>query len=301
MKLWNSGRVHIVITNERIRYSFHKAPSLESLVVNGEIQLPSDTIKDGIIEQPDIFGEIMKELVEKYKWKRKQLFFALPDDTTVIRQMEVPISLSSEEILPYIHTQIGNTLFLPFSNPVLAINSLEEKTETNQQVLLFAYPKEKIDQFIHAFERAKLKPRAADFTSLSIYRYYYQLIEPKKQHVLLIHWTNDSLFLTVFQKHKAIFSRYIKVKQSGDEYNSDHQTFMNDYITEISRIIDFYQYSISKGKHKIELLLLTGDIPYLPQVKDKLQQNIDLAIYSFDDQEIPNSSIDVFGLALKTV
>ncbi|MFD1038120.1 type IV pilus biogenesis protein PilM [Virgibacillus byunsanensis] len=294
----NNGRVNIVITNRLLRFTYHKNPSAEGLVTHGEVELPEGTIKDGTIVNKSALLEVIHQLVRKHKWKRKKLIFAVPDDTVVIRQLQIPISLTKEESISYVNTQIGNSFYLPFANPALDIEFLGED-EQNRNILLFAYPKEKIIAYETVFEEAGLKPIAADLTTLSVYRYYYLQQMEEKAHVLLIHWNQDALILTAFQHHKAVFTRYMTIEANTEGNEEIAKEIINEFVIEINRIIDFYHFSITKGEASINRLLLTGDFSFLNSVKETLSESVTIPIQSFEKEELQSAYIDVLGLALK--
>lgn len=295
----NHGRVNVVITNRVLRYSYHKSASIKSLVEHGEVELPKGTIKDGAIASKPALKKIVNRLVKKHKWKRKKLYFCVIDDTVVIRQLQIPATLTIEEAIGYVKTQIGNSLYLPFANPAIAIEFFEIDGD-NRNIHLYAYPKEKTAAFEEIFDEAGLKPIVADLTSLSVYRYYFLTKQDEKDHVLLIHWNQDALVLTAFQQHKAIFTRYMKIDHDQHELSEEFaMQVINDYTIEINRIIDFYQYSITKGEARIDQLLLSGDFPFLSTVKTRLSEAVTIPIHSFRSEELAVKYIDVLGLALK--
>ncbi|RYG74907.1 pilus assembly protein PilM [Lentibacillus lipolyticus] len=298
MKLLKRGRVNIVITNHVLRYSYHKTPSLDGLVTYGEVELPKDTIKDGTIIDKRQFQTIVEQLVKTHNWKRKQLYFCVPDDTVVIRQLKIPNVLSHDEALAYVRTQLGRNIYLPFDNPALAIEWLDTEGD-NREILLFAYPKGKIAAYETAFKDAGLKPTAADLTALSIYRNYYVQIHENHDHILLIHWNKDALALTAFQHHKEIFTRYMKTDAGPEMTETSVRHVIDEFMVEINRIIDFYHFSITKGESRIQMLLLTGDSPFLSSVYTSLSETTDLPIYNFNETELKAKYADVLGLALK--
>ena len=221
MAFRSGGRVNIVFTNHVLRYSYHKSSSLESLVNHGEIELPEDTIVNGIVKNRQVLVEIINGLVQTNKWKRKKLYFCVPDDTVVIRQLDVPASLSKKEIIGYLTTQIGNSFHLPFNNPAIDVEILGADKE-QQNILLFAYPKDKINDFTTLFSEAGLVPIAADLTSLSVYRYYFKHEPNSVDDVLLIQWNTDSLVTTAFNKHKAVFTRYRNLDRGIEIQNNEN-------------------------------------------------------------------------------
>ncbi|ASK62968.1 pilus assembly protein PilM [Virgibacillus phasianinus] len=298
MGLRNPGRVNIVITNRVLRYCFHKDESLESLVSHGEIELPVDTIKDGRIGNKPVLLKLLRNLVHEQKWKRKKLYFCVPDDTVVIRKIKVPSALSFNEVKGYVTTHLGNRFHLPFRNPAMDIELLKAGKE-EQTILMFAYPKEKLDEFVSVFTEAGMKAVVADLTSLSVYRYYYLQEENKDNDndndVLLIHWNVDSLVLTTFSNHQAVFTRSRKlVLESG---------ITNELITEITRIIDFYQFNITNGASTITRLLISGDAANLQEIKTKIQNSVTIPIDLIDElhktYDIAAKYTDVLGLAMK--
>lgn len=308
------NRVNIVITNRVLRYSFHKGPKIEEMVDHGEIELPSGMLKDGHIEDRIGFLSIIKHLVNEHKWKRRRLYFSMPDDTVVIRELEVPVGLTKEEALGYVKTQIGTSFYLPFHDPALDIDYVNEEIEETaerQKVLVYAYPQGKITEFQDVFMEAGLDPYAADLTSLSVYRLYYlysdEDLTAADMHVLLIHWNSEALVLTAFKEHKAVFTRHIKVENKDEEEGSSQSEYaeqkakiqINELMTEINRIIDFYQYSITGGKAQINRLLLSGDFPYLDTVETMLKEQVEIPIEPFTAVRLPRKFIDVLGLGVK--
>ncbi|WP_042146371.1 type IV pilus biogenesis protein PilM [Paucisalibacillus sp. EB02] len=301
MALLNNGRINMAITNRFLRYSYHKSPSIDSLVTHGEIELPEGVMEDGIIANVPVFEEVINKLVKENKWRGKKLFFCMPDDTVVIRKLQIPVSLTKEESIGYIKTQIGNSFYLPFTNPAIAVENLDAD-EKERNVLLYAYPNDKILAFKNAFEDKGLKPVVADLTSLSVYRYYYQQKQVDKENILLIHWNQDALFLTAFKEHKAVFTRHMKLSYSDEKVEDTKENInrlINEHLIEINRIIDFYQYSITKGQSSINLLLLSGDFPYLTDVRKMLSDNVQIPLHQFSEEKLPVKYLDIVGLAIK--
>ncbi|WP_010099164.1 type IV pilus biogenesis protein PilM [Ornithinibacillus scapharcae] len=301
MGLLKNGRVNIVITNHVLRYSYHKHATLESLVDKGEVDLPPGTIKDGVIENKELLSKVLTKLIKKKRWKKKELFFCLPDDSVVIREITIPMSLTHEEAISYLHHQLGTSFHLPFANPAITIEFLEEN-EQEREILLYAYPKDKIVAFEEVFREVGLKPLVADLTSLSVYRYYYKRYRQENDHVLHIQWNWNALIVTVFHHHKAIFTRYLKLNLNGYPYDlskKEIEEAIGQNTIEINRLIDFYQYSISNGQANISLVLLSGDFPYLDEVKKKLKESLIPEVFTFSDSDEELRYLDVFGLALK--
>ncbi|MFC3040111.1 type IV pilus biogenesis protein PilM [Virgibacillus xinjiangensis] len=300
----NKERVNIVLSHHTLRYAYQKNPTDEGLVSYGELELPDGVMEDGQILDEDAFQDLLDGLVRENRWKRKKLFFAVPDDTVVMREIQIPSSLTEEEAYGYVKTQVGHGIYLPFPDPSIALQFLEVQEEQEERdVLLFAYPKEKIAAFEKVFQKAGFKPAAADLTSLSVYRYFYHhrnSMQSEKEHVLLVNWNRDALVLTAFRHHQAIFSRNMKMDSDIQDVNGEQEMAqLEEHLLEINRILDFYHFSISKGEAAIQQLLLTGDFPLLAEVEKRLSDTTALPIENFAQEEMPARYISVLGLSLK--
>lgn len=298
MGLLGKGRVNIVVTNELLRYSYNRNSSIESMVTHGEERLPEGTIANGTVMEKKQFSMVLHRLVQKHKWKRRDLAFTLPDDMLVIRQLQVPAVLGMDEAIGHLRTKIGQSIYLPFTDPAIAIEMLDVE-EDQRNLLLFAYPKEKLRTFEEIFEAAGLKPVIADLTALSVYRNYYSGNRDGNEDVLLIHWNRDALLLTAFRNHKAIFSRYMKLSVHEEAQQEQIEQSVMESIREITRIIDFYQFSLTKGEGKVSRLLLSGDAPYMPSVKKALFETVPIPVFAFEGEQLSERYADVLGLAMK--
>lgn len=296
-------RVNLVITDQFIRYAYQKHRS-GSLSKVGEVTLPEGVIVRGKIKDATAFAKTIKELIQEHHWRRKTLYFSVPDITVVIREIHTPTALTYEEALAYVKTQVGRTFHLPFTNPVFAINFYDDVKES-QDLIVYAYPKDKMNAFIHVFKDAGLKPKVADLNSLSVYRYFYQKEDLTQQDVLLVYWNHEGLTLTAFHRHKAIFVRYVPMnEQTNDKLQSDQsmiEGMIRNFVVEIVRIIDFYQFSIRKGVSAIDLILLTGDFPYLTLVEQEINQATPVAIHHQSQiaEQQALKFADVIGLTMK--
>ncbi|WP_226583392.1 type IV pilus biogenesis protein PilM [Halobacillus litoralis] len=313
-----NGRVNFVIKNHCIRYTYSTSPDKKQLDDSGEIHLPSHVMEDGKVKDLPEFTATIENFVENKGWKKKALYFTVPDHSVVIRPFDVPSSLKEDEMKGYLYMQLGETLHLPFENPsfdYIIINSGEEI----MKLLLFAYPEEQIRTFERVFKQAKLKPKAADISALSIFRLYEQMEEWSAQdHLLVIDWNMDGCVLTVFHQDRPAFINHTRSplpmnlwKRERGAYVWQGQEgapldFTYDQINEIERIMDFYRFSVMNGKAGVSKVLITGDWPekerVMQWVKEKSIPAVTLdhsAILIENNDQRFDSYIDAVGLSMK--
>ncbi|MDL4841673.1 type IV pilus biogenesis protein PilM [Aquibacillus rhizosphaerae] len=311
-------QVNLIIKDRVLRYMVSKQPSVEGIVDYGEVFLDADIIEDGKLINREAFLKVLETLVKENKWKGKRLAFCVPDSFVTIREQLVPKELTKEEMRSYINMELEESIRLPFSNPVIDFVIVGE--ENNQsKILLFAYPKDRMADFVQLFDKVGMKPVVADLSALSIYRLYSHLdLSSQNEHLLSIQWGKDANVLTAFNFNKPIFTRYIKssLNKSDWRWSEDEsdiywvgeadelEQVRNEQLVTIERFMDFYQYSVMDGNHQITKMLLSGDFPNLPLIKKEIEERYNLPVETMEKQlsgkiDFPSKYVDVLGLAIK--
>lgn len=279
-----TDRVNMVVTKHAIRYAFRKKGMQDTDMECGEVMLPEGAMKNGAIEDTGLFINTVKELVREQGWKRKKLAFCLVDDTVYIQELTIPAEVTETEAAAYIQTQTGYGIDMPFENPAVAVVILLS-SKNSTRVRVYAYPKERIDAFNQAFKSAGLVPVIADLTSLSVYRYYEQSVASPAKHSLLVHWNRDAVYLTAFDRNRAVFNRHIKMDTSEGVRFDNASAAVSAHVADISRTVDFYHDSVIKGRARLEDLIISGDFPYIYEVKRLLSEALGLPVYGFSEKK----------------
>ncbi|WP_138415521.1 type IV pilus biogenesis protein PilM [Aquibacillus sediminis] len=309
--------VNLIIKDQVIRYTVSKQSTVDGIIDYGEKFFTNGVVENGKIVNEKAFTSVLESLVREKKWRHKNVFFCVPDASVSIREQLVPKELAKEEIKDYIHMELEDSIRLPFSNPAIDFEILGEENEQTK-ILLFAYPKERLQQYLQVFNAVRLKPVVADISSLSLYRLYYQLDRAAtKEHLLSVQWDKDSLVLTAFNHHKPMFTRFLKASLDTNSWQwsvadnellwSDEamplEGYEQDQFVTIERFMDFYRYSVMQGEQQITKILLSGDYPYLDRVEKSLRERLDIKIepIAMHEQQlrIPAKFADVVGLSIK--
>ncbi|WP_053219021.1 type IV pilus biogenesis protein PilM [Virgibacillus senegalensis] len=313
----NKKQVNLIIKDRAIRYMVNNQPTLSGIVDYGEVQLESGIIVDGKVSDLDGFTAALRMLVSNKKWKNRKTSFCVPDASVTIREHFVPKQLKKQEIKSYINMDLEDNLRLPFSNPVIDFVVIGEENE-QVKILLFAYPKDRINEYLHAFKQAGLLPTVADLSSLSLHRLYHELgYAEEGEHLLLAQWGRDAAVLTAFNENKPVFTRQVKsiLTQDAWEFSPEAEEVtwqgseaeLNESIdaqlTMLERFLDFYQYSVMDGEKQINKLLLCGDFPFLSKVENYLKENYKMSVLIIKELEeeiqVPAKFADVLGLSIK--
>ncbi|GAE92623.1 hypothetical protein JCM21714_1631 [Gracilibacillus boraciitolerans JCM 21714] len=218
-------------------------------------------IEEGKIIDRKKLAVTLKNIIEEKKWKGRNLYFIVPDSSVTMRSEQIPASLNKEEAKSYIKLQLEGSIRLPFKNPLIDYH-ITNKGEEKNDILLFAYPEDRLQPYFEIFTEVTLNPVVADLSFLSTYRVCSELgLSSEEQHLLMIQWNRYDLVLTVFHQNLPIFNRHINFHNMFENYISAEnneqilwkqpedvrQPFIEDQLLTMERFMDFYQYSVRNG------------------------------------------------------
>ncbi|MGM0900241.1 MAG: type IV pilus biogenesis protein PilM [Bacillota bacterium] len=319
--------VEIVVNDHSIRYIELKNSTEPIPYKWGERYLPPGIVKEGKIVDREALSIILEECIDVWKIKRRKVRFLVPNPSVTIRKLPIPANLNIDEIQGYLYMEIGDTIHLPFEDPVFDFIVLPQQEE-KREILLFAAHREHVTAYSELFSSVKLTPVAADLSSLALYRLYHHLTEkPETENLLIIQFDLDHVNMSIFENEIPFFTRHqdisfdpnlwdTTVGRSGFQqltYKGDMKelTVQLDEVTkEINMMIDFYQFSLNQGKNELTKILVTGDHPFLGTIQEELQKQFDFPIDILDsssqistekNRPLPSSHYLALGLALKEV
>jgi type IV pilus assembly protein PilM len=322
----NRRRVSLVIKDHVIRFIDTNKPSLTALRAFGEHYLPDGLIQDGKITSVDDLQLTLEQCVEEWGIKRREVQFLVPNPYSVVRKVNIPVDIPTGEIGGYLFLEIGTSIHLPFEDAYFDFHVLDQ-TETAKEILLFASPENMITEYTKLLESVKLKPVAADLSPLAIYRLYYQLGNANENdHLLCIQFDIQTVHLSIFVQHKLVFMRHLRMnvdlngwKQTIDQdgaitlgWQGDKEYILGeiqDMVTEIERVMNFYQFSLNQGKSQVTKILITGEHPYIQDVYERITAMTGVetnhlfyqGIETVKGQLVPSCYSLALGLSLKEV
>lgn len=322
----NRRRVSLVIKDHVIRFVDSNKPSLTAIRSFGEHYLPEELIRDGKIINGDDLQITLEQCLEEWGIKRREVQFLVPNPYAVVRKVNIPADIPENEIGGYLFLEIGSSIHLPFEDAYFDFHVLS-RNDTAKEVLLFASPENIITEYTKLLESVKLKPVAADLSPLAIYRLYYELGNANENdHLLCIQFDIQTVHLSIFVQHKLVFMRHLRMnvdlngwKQTIDqdgaitlEWQGDKEYILGeiqDMVTEIERVMNFYQFSLNQGKSQVTKILITGEHPYILDVYERITAMTGIetnhlfyqGIETVKGQLVPSWYSLALGLSLKEV
>ncbi|MBS4173706.1 pilus assembly protein PilM [Bacillus sp. FJAT-49736] len=316
MAFWQREQktLNLAFSDHVIRYVELKTRSPLVVQQYGERFLNSGVIKDGHILDKELLRLILEDIVEESGMRRKPVRFIVPDSLIAIRKQIIPSDIKEDELKGYLFLEIGTTIHLPFENPLFDVYPLPQEGE-KREVLLVATEESVVESYKTILEEAKLKPKAADISPLSLYRLYHAVGRTNdKDHFMLLHFDQMLLTISIFHQHIPVFMRpvpiikeedVVEVKESS-VLSSNSSLQLEDLLKDVTQIMSFYQYNLQNGNHEVNRILVSGDHPSIETFRAMLADRLDIEIEllfgkNASSTVIPNRFSIPLGLALKEV
>ncbi|WPZ17557.1 pilus assembly protein PilM [Geobacillus subterraneus] len=278
MALWRrkAKQANIVMKDHVIRWVEAKPGHPPEAKRWGERELPPGVIRDGKIVDGETLAIILDECVDEWKLSGRRVRFVVPDPFVMIRSVPLPPHLPDDDIRGYLFMELGESIPLPFADPVFDY-AVAERTEEALNVLLFAAPEEAVAEYAALLEDVDLRPVAADVSPLCAYRPFYAAGQAAADdHILLVQLDESAVNLSVFHRHLPLFMRHLPLEAPGERTMPIVDPFAEVY-KEIERMMSFYSFSLRQGKQQITRLFLTGDHPQLADAFAALTERLDVS------------------------
>lgn len=316
--------VNLIINDHSIRYLDLKQANPTLSYKWGERFLPSGIVSNGKIIELETLSAILEDCVNEWKLRNRQVRFLIPESFVIIRKVSIPADVEDDEIKGYLYLEIGASIHLPFDEPIFDAVVLSKERE-KKELLIFAAQEESVTEYAELLSNAKLKPIAAEVSPLAVYRLYYHLDQHRSEEdILVVNFDLNAVNICIFERTFPFFMHHLPIDFDEKNWNirttrkgnyeltysgeqNDLIFLFDDVYKEVSRIIDFYRYSLHQGKKRISKVLLNGDHPMIGKVKKDLQSRLEMPIetLALDDLNaegsLPPSHYLALGLALKGV
>ncbi|WP_066365581.1 type IV pilus biogenesis protein PilM [Neobacillus fumarioli] len=318
--------INIILNDHSIRYVELKQPQPLTVLKWGEHPLPPGIIHDGKIADQENLVNILEECMDEWKISRRSIRFVVPDPLVIIRKVSIPAEIEDDEIKGYLYLELGSTIHLPYEEPVFDIHLMGTNDNT-KDILLFAAPEEQVLEYVQLFHRVKLHPVAADISPLALYRIYHQLgVTEQDEALFTVQFDVSSVNLCIFEGTVPLVMRQFSLPFMLEdwemrtnslgviEYNfvgGEEELFLSleEIYREISKLLDFYKYSLKEKQKEITKFLLYGDHPMLKIIEEQVGERFEIPVSNLYKEAhskgktggISNNLLLVLGLALKGV
>ncbi|MFF2755061.1 type IV pilus biogenesis protein PilM [Psychrobacillus sp. NPDC058041] len=279
-------------------------------------------IMDGdVIRDEMALYDILKDLIKEWGIKRYDVRFFVPDSLVMMKTFEHPKDLISSKLKGYVEMELGRTIHLPFSQPLIDV--YDEKPDDGEATL-FAAPSEEIIKMGGLLDDLSLHPTISDVRTLSTIRYLEKTNKfVSDKSYLITDWSINGVSISIYTPGKLEFLRYQTIDSHTQKWQSrqenekdvlffyegeieEYRSQLIDQIAEIDRILNFYRFSLYKGEKAVDEIIILGDSPDIDYITSEMRANYGTPIQYINDAMIqavyPNFKarhVPLLGLVLK--
>ncbi|CAM4395965.1 pilus assembly protein PilM [Saccharibacillus endophyticus] len=270
------------------------------------LPLEPGTIIENQIPDAEKLRAHIRQWVEQEGLKGSRVALSVPPSQVIIRKMNIS-AVNPKQVQQLVALEVETGLHLPFEEPVYDFipvgreKLLQEdgSEEEVTRVLVFAAPRNLINEYIAILDEAGIKTDSVEVSATALAR-VAEITQGKPfADTMLVHLEHSQLDVYMFREGHPVFMRtinlldlaeeaplfqsesYLAQKAAlGEESLSSEQ--MLEITAEISRMLNFYQYSLHDGAARITELVVTG-----PEVsRRQLVGELKLALAEIDIEEL---------------
>ncbi|WP_040952331.1 type IV pilus biogenesis protein PilM [Gorillibacterium massiliense] len=292
------------------------------------VEFEDQFIKNGTIIDEDAVTAALGKLIRKADLRKARVHLALPTSSVVMRKSVFP-SVHDKEMRNLIDVELYSSGQLPFSNPsfdyirlgaaddeaaAAAEDSGKSRSKKQEQVMIITTSRETVDAYTGLAYKAGLEPVSADIPSFALYRLLCLMAQRTKmtlpESFMILHVEKDQAEAVVFQNGVPTVTRTIpifgaKALNSGAEMNIEAYT--RSLQMELSRLINYYKYSVSESQRELDQIFLTGNPELLTVLPSTFEGLVKGGAMKMEiDQMVAGTSLESvlpyaipLGLALK--
>ncbi|WP_227396732.1 type IV pilus biogenesis protein PilM [Jeotgalibacillus aurantiacus] len=297
--------VSILIQDYVIRLAMTDKQTSGSIEIIEKV-IPSGLIEEGQITDESGFYDFFKKIVEEWGIKKHKVRFFVPDSSVLMKPVSVPAGLKGTAISEHFMMETGQSIHFPFENPLIDVIRLDSQSRSEPDEvpgILFASPEEDVQTFTNVFEDVKLIPEAAEVKALALHRLLFSMNALDTSRTYLISdWSVNGLNITIFSNGIIDFMRYqpietmlgnweieqdgkqVHIRLPGDSFLYEQQ--LEDRITELERLMNFYRFSLHKGEKSVDELIISGDNPFLEWIMEKVNERYEIPVQMINHQRL---------------
>lgn len=181
-------------------------------VVNlGSATLPEGAVDDGTLNEPEVVGEIIRELFKNLKIKKKKVGFSISGYSVIVKKVNLAV-MSDEELAEHIQAEAEQ--YIPFDLDDVYLDFQDLKTNQaggdRTDVMLVAAKQEVVDEYLEMLQGLDLKPVIVDVDGFALentYEYNY----PKDENVALVDIGASKMNINIISEGVSVVARDIVV------------------------------------------------------------------------------------------
>jgi type IV pilus assembly protein PilN len=297
-----SKRIGITLDQTGVRYVILKKKDKSWEVdIHGFLPIQEGTIMEDQIVEVQSLSNQLKAWVKIEGLNGAFATISVPTSQIIIRRMNVS-TINPKEVRQLVELEVETTLHLPFEDPIYDYVKVGTD-EVSTQLFIYAAPKKLINTYVKLLEDAGIKVKSAELSATALARAIALQQNEAFADTMLISMDEKLLEIYMFHDGYPIFMRDMSLEDHDEEIIKGELSVeqVSEVTAEISRMLNFYQYSIYEGVSRISRIILTGSIEgkqqLLKGLKQSLPETMDISTIEFASDS-GNKVVDEYRVAM---
>ncbi|QGQ96687.1 fimbrial protein [Paenibacillus psychroresistens] len=297
-----SKRIGITLDQTGVRYVILKKKDKSWVVdINGFLPIQEGTIVEDQIVDVLSLNNQLKAWVKKEGLNGAIATISVPTSQIIIRRMNVS-TINPKEVGQLVDLEVETTLHLPFEDPIYDYVKVGTD-EVSTQLFIYAAPKKLINTYVKLMQDAGIKVNSAELSATALARAIALQQDESFSDTMLISMDEKLLEIYMFHDGYPIFMRDMSLEENDEDSIKGELSVeqVSEVTAEISRMLNFYQYSIYEGASRITRIILTGSTEGKQQLHNGLKQSLpdtmDIQTINFTS-ELGNKTVDEYRVAM---
>ncbi len=300
-----------------------------SLKKFGTIDIAPGLIEEGVVKDPEIVAESIRELFKTNNVKEQNVAISIGGYSVIVKKINVQ-SMSEEELQDTIHFEAEQ--YIPFDiadvNLDFQILGESENNPNQMSVMLVAAKKEMIDDYIHLVQLSGLNPCIIDVDAFALQNIFELNYGIQDEGVALIDIGASKTSLNILKDDVSVFMRdvslgcgqinekivsttdcsfeeaeVLKFSDNGNKISAEDlreivSSVTADWSAEIGRALDYY-YSTDPDS-QINKIVLSGGGAHVEEFRHLLAAETSNEVeiidpfgsLNFDDKQFESSDLE---------
>ncbi|ANF95743.1 pilus assembly protein PilM [Paenibacillus bovis] len=283
----SSSYAGLSIEQTGIRYVSLKKKKQWEMEQKRFLPLPSGIIVENQIEDEEALGQLLRDWISREGLKGKAVALSIPPSRILIRTMSIPLS-SLKQANQLVQLEVETGMHLPFEDPVYDY-LVTGTDELEAHLLVFAAPSQLVKSYVNVLEAAGMRVSSVEISTTSLARAVMLEQELAFTQTMLLQINGRVLDIYMYRAGYPVFMRTITLALPENLYYSEEQEeeltsdSISDILAEVSRMLNFYQYSLHDGSVRIEEIIVTGSARERSMLEAGLVESLaDLRILTID-------------------
>lgn len=230
----------------------------------GSVPTPTDSIKDGVVAEPDVVGIAIKQGLKDLRISASAAIVGVSGGSVIVRTVRVP-QMNELMLRKSIKYEAGRYVPSSIEDSFIEFEIMGEAPDNQMDVLIVAAPREIVLSRVQALERAGLEVDVVDVEAFAMYRSLVESDETSILHQMTMAMVDiGSTTTTVSVVSKGTFAMTRTIPQAGQTWT--------DALKAYFKLTDE---QAETGKAQLNLAPLTTDQVLDNQPLRVLQPHVD--------------------------